>query len=193
MRNNISKEVKIMTNFLSGKLIYSFFYLAYILNERFLNDQIKRNYMADKFLEYNNKRVMKKFRSSVPKNIALLLPHCIQNYDCPFRITSDIENCKKCGKCKIGAILNLKEKYGLEVKVATGGTLARLFIKEKRPELIIAVACKRDLVSGIYDTFPMSVYGVYNKIKKSPCINTDLDIDEIESFLISLKKNENIS
>ena len=36
MRNNISKEVKIMTNFLSGKLIYSFFYLAYILTERLL-------------------------------------------------------------------------------------------------------------------------------------------------------------
>lgn len=172
-----------MTKNLSQKIIYNFFYLAYILNEKFLNDQKKRNCMADKFLEYNNKRVMKNFRKSVPKNIALLLPHCIQNYDCPFRITSDIENCRKCGKCKIQKIIELKEKYKLEVKVATGGTLARLFIKEKRPDLIIAVACKRDLISGIFDTFPMNVYGVYNKIINSPCINTDLSIDEIENVL----------
>ena len=144
--------------------------------------------MADKFLEYNNKRVIKKFKDIVPKNIALLLPHCIQNYDCPFKITSDIKNCRKCGKCKIGKIIELKEKYNLSVKVATGGTLARLFIKENRPDIIIAVACKRDLVSGIYDAFPMSVYGVYNKIIKSPCINTDLSIEEIEKVLIFLKE-----
>ena len=184
MLNNISKEVKIMTNFLSEKLIYNFFYLAYILYEKFLNDQVKRNCVADKFLEYNNKRVMKKINKFMPKNIALLLPHCIQNYDSPFKNTSKIENCKKCGKCKIEKILELKEKYNLEVKVATGGTLARLFIKEKRPELIIAVACKRELMSGIYDSFPMNVYGVYNKIIESPCINTDLNIEEIEKVLI---------
>lgn len=188
MLNNISKEVKIMTNFLSEKVIYNFFYLAYILYEKFLNDQVKRNCVADKFLEYNNKRVMKKINKFMPKNIALLLPHCIQNYDCPFKITSKIENCRKCGKCKIEKILELKEKYNLEVKVATGGTLARLFIKEKKPELIIAVACKRDLMSGIYDSFPMNAYGVYNKIIESPCINTDLNIEEIEKVLILAEK-----
>lgn len=190
MRNNIAKEVKRMTKFLSGKIIYNFFYLAYILNEKFVNNQIKRNYTADKFLEYNNRRVMKKFIKTVPKNIAVLLPHCIQNYDCPFKITSDIENCKECGKCKIQKIVELKRKYKLEVKVATGGTLARLFIKEKRPDLIIAVACKRDLISGIYDTFPMSVYGVYNKIINTPCINTDLSIEEIENVLKRFNSKE---
>ena len=179
-----------MPNFLSEKIIYNFFNLAYILNEKFLNDQIKRNCVADKFLEYNNKRVIKKIKKFVPKNVALLLPHCIQNYNCPFKITSNIENCKKCGKCKIEKILELKEKYNLEVKVATGGTLARLFIKEKKPDFIIAVACKRDLMSGIYDSFPANIYGVYNKIINSPCINTDLDIEEIEKVLISILKKK---
>lgn len=183
MLNNISKEVQRMSKFLPEKIIYNFFYMAYIINEKFVNNQKKRNYVADKFLEYNNKRALKKIEKSVPKNIALLLPHCIQNYDCPFKITSKIENCKKCGKCKIQNLLELKEKYNVEIKVATGGTLARLFIKEKKPEIIIAVACKRDLISGIFDTFPMKVYGVYNKIVNSPCINTDLDIKEIERVI----------
>ena len=72
--------------------------------------------------------------------------------------------------------------------MATGGTLARLFIKEKKPEIIIAVACKRDLMSGIFDTFPMNVYGIYNKIVKSPCVNTDIDVEKIEEIIKKLKK-----
>ena len=185
-----------MINFLSNKrilkFIYSMYYLGYMLNEKILGKDEERNkknnYIADKFLEFNNKKVEKRYSTKKPKKIALLLPHCIQNYDCPFKITAHIENCKKCGKCKIGSILTLKEKYDLEVKVATGGTLARLFIKEKRPELIIAVACKRDLISGIYDSFPASVYGMYNKIKNSPCINTDLDIEEMEKIIKKFRK-----
>lgn len=179
-----------MSNFLPEKILYNFYYLAYLIEEKLINDQLKKNSVADRFLEYNNKRVLKNFENKIPKSIALLLPHCIQNYSCPFRITSEIENCKKCGKCKIQNILELKEKYGLEIKVATGGTLARLFIKEKKPEIIIASACKRDLISGIFDTFPMNVYGVYNKIINSPCINTDLNVEEIENIIKKLKKSD---
>ena len=52
------------------------------------------------------------------------------------------------------------------LKIATGGTLARKYVKDLRPDLIIAVACKRDLISGIKDAEPFLVYGVFNKIKK---------------------------
>lgn len=179
-----------MSNFLPKKLLYNFYYLAYLIEEKFIDDQMKKNFAADRFLKYNNKRVLKAFEKKVPENIALLLPHCIQNYSCPFRITSEIENCRKCGRCRIQNILELKEKYNLEIKVATGGTLARLFIKEKKPEIIIAVACKRDLMSGIFDTFPMNVYGIYNKIIKSPCINTDIDVEKIEEVIKKLKKTD---
>ena len=177
-----------MSNFLPKKLLYNFYYLAYLIEEKFIDDQMKKNSAADRFLKYNNEKVLKAFEKKVPESIALLLPHCIQNYSCPFRITSEIENCRKCGRCRIQDILELKEKYNLEIKVATGGTLARLFIKEKKPEIIIAVACKRDLMSGIFDAFPMKVYGIYNKIIKLPCINTDVDVEKIEEIIKKLKK-----
>lgn len=171
-----------MTIFLK-KIIYNLYYFLYLIFEKLIKDQKKKNIIADKFLKYNNERVIKKFENKKVTKIAILLPHCIQNYDCPFKITSDIENCKKCGKCKIGDILRLKEKYSLDVKVATGGTLARLFLKEKRPELVIAVACKRDLISGIFDSFPMNVYGMYNEIINSPCINTNVNTMEMEKII----------
>lgn len=176
-----------MTKDLADKIMYTLLYVLYILSERIINDQTKKNPMADKFLEYNNRRIIKYFGKEKTKEIAILLPHCIQNYDCPFRITSNINNCKSCGKCKIADILSLQDKYNVYVKVATGGTLARLFVKEKRPKVIIAVACKRDLISGIYDTFPMRVYGVYNKILNMPCVNTDVDVEKIEKVIKFLR------
>ena len=65
-----------------------------------------------------------------------------------------------------------------------------MYKKGKKPEIIIASACKRDLISGIFDTFPMNVYGVYNKIINSPCINTDLNVEEIENIIKKLKKSD---
>lgn len=163
--------------------------MVILLVRRYNKDRKKNSEISKSFIAWNNKRVMKATykKGIVANEVAILLPHCIQKYDCPLKITSDIKNCKECGLCKIGDILRLHKEYGVKAKVATGGTLARMFIKEERPKLLIAVACERDLVSGIYDAFPMPVYGVFNKIINGPCINTDVAIDEIENILKDLK------
>lgn len=171
------------------KFLYTVYYILILLVRRYNKDRKKNSEISKSFISWNNKRVMKSvYKKKVLANeVAILLPHCIQKYDCPLKITSDISNCKECGLCKIGDILKLQKEYGIKAKVATGGTLARLFIKEERPKLVIAVACERDLVSGIYDSFPMPVYGVFNKIVNGPCINTDVAIEEIENILKDLK------
>lgn len=152
----------------------------------------KNSGLAEKFLDYNNKAVIKRLKG---KNISgdrvmIMLPHCIQNYDCGIKITSDVARCVKCGKCDIGAILTLKEKYNIPVKVATGGTLARKHIKEIRPKLVIAVACERDLISGIYDSFPMPVIGFFNQRVNGPCYNTKVAVAEIDEALAKIIKPE---
>ncbi|MCI6152394.1 MAG: DUF116 domain-containing protein [Fusobacterium perfoetens] len=175
-----------MTKFLKkiiDKFVYNYYFICYFFEEKMLKDQKAFNKFAKKLLTYNNKRVLKNIKDTIPKKISILLPHCIQDYNCCFKITSNIENCKRCGKCKIADLLNLKSRYNIDIKVATGGTLARLYLKKERPNFIIAVACKRDLVTGIFDMYPMNVYGIFNIIKTSPCINTDVDISEIEKIL----------
>jgi len=171
------------------KFLYTVYYILILLVRRYNKDRKKNSEISKSFISWNNKRVMKSVykKKVLAKEVAILLPHCIQKYDCPLKITSDISNCKECGLCKIGDILRLHKEYGIKAKVATGGTLARLFIKEERPKLVIAIACERDLVSGIYDSFPMPVYGVFNKIVNGPCINTDVAIEEIENILKDLK------
>ena len=49
--------------------------------------------------------------------------------------------------------------------------------------MVIAVACERDLVSGIYDAFPLRVFGVFNDRVNGPCVNTDVSIEQIKETL----------
>ncbi len=118
-----------------------------------------------------------------PDDVIILLPHCLQNTDCSIRITVDVNNCKNCGKCTIGKILEIANNFGVEVFVATGGTLARRIITEQKPKLILAVACYRDLVSGIQDAYPINTFGIMNIRPFGPCVNTGVDTDEIETTL----------
>ena len=76
--------------------------------------------------------------------------------------------------------MELSEKYRISISVATGGTLARRIVVEKRPEMIIAVACERDLTSGIQDSYPIPVYGILNRRPFGPCYDTDVDLELVE-------------
>ncbi len=116
--------------------------------------------------------------------ILILLPHCIQKTDCQFKVTSNVENCRRCGRCPIDDLLKLKEKYNCHLAVATGGTLARKVVKELRPRAIVAVACERDLASGILDTYPLPVTGVLNIRPEGPCVNTLVDAKEVEKAIL---------
>jgi hypothetical protein len=84
----------------------------------------------------------------------------------------------------------ISDRYGVAIKVATGGTLARKYIKEIRAKLVIAVACKRDLISGIHDAIPIDVYGIFNEIVQEPCIDTTVAAEKIEAVLMKLCKKE---
>ncbi|WP_242864780.1 DUF116 domain-containing protein [Youngiibacter fragilis] len=49
--------------------------------------------------------------------------------------------------------------------------------------MIIAVACERDLSSGIQDTYPLPVYGILNKRPKGPCLDTLVPLKQVEKAL----------
>lgn len=145
---------------------------------------LRKEEVQHAFVAVNNELVLAQCRNGhPPKNVLLLMPHCLQNADCAVKITYRVENCKRCGKCRIKDLLDLSEKYGVSLAVATGGTIARRIVIEKRPDLIIAVACERDLTSGIQDTTPLPVYGIFNQRPFGPCLNTQVAMDHVESVL----------
>lgn len=132
------------------------------------------------FVAINNRLVLADAKKVKPHQLLILLPHCLQNHECKVRITGKVENCKKCGKCKIKDLVTLSETYQVPIAVATGGTLARKIVVEKRPKVIIAVACERDLSSGIQDSYPIPVFGIFNRRPFGPCYDTDVDMELVE-------------
>lgn len=147
---------------------------------------IGRERVGESFVGFNNSLVRATKKRLDPSRILILLPHCLQLSECQYRVTSDIRNCRKCGKCVISDLVALSEKIDAVVAVATGGTLARKLIVEIKPTLIMAVACERDLVSGILDAYPIPVYGILNQRPYGPCINTTVDMGMLKKGFASL-------
>ena len=142
------------------------------------------NEQLDKFyIDLNN--IMVKLMKNKLKNteLVLLLPHCLQNQSCGIKITYDINNCKRCGKCDIGSLVQLSRKWQIRAIVVTGGTAARAELAKIKPKAAVAVACERDLSSGIKDVGRLPVIGVLNMRPNGPCCNTRVEIDLIEQTI----------
>jgi len=145
--------------------------------------RIPRERIQESFVEVNNQLVRSRRIKVKHDRLLLLMPHCIQNNECRMRVTGDIRNCERCGLCRIPDLIDLGEEYGVDIFVATGGTLARRLIEEKRPQAVVAVACKRDLTSGIFDAYPLPVLGILNERPFGPCINTDFDLEKVKESI----------
>ena len=141
-------------------------------------DQVRRS-----FIEINNQLLLAAHPRATSDKLLLLMPHCLQFHECEFRITGSTVNCQRCGQCPINGLAEISERYGVGLAVATGGTLARRIVVERRPRLIIAVACERDLSSGIQDSYPLPVFGITNKRPHGPCYDTDVDLERVEEAL----------
>lgn len=121
-----------------------------------------------------------------PQEVLLVLPHCLQNFECGIKITADIGNCKNCGLCTIGDIKKMAYDMGIKVMVVTGGTAARNVISQERPKVVIAVACERDLISGIFDVKNLCVIGVTNERPNGPCKDTFVQVETLRSKISSI-------
>jgi uncharacterized protein len=144
---------------------------------------ISKSRVRASFIKVNNEMVATGGSRYTPEQVLVLLPHCLQSSRCVNRLTYDINNCKRCGLCPVDGLLALSEAYGVHIAIATGGTIARRIVVQKRPRLIVAVACERDLSSGIQDTYPIPVYGVLNERPNGPCLDTQVALPHLEKAL----------
>ena len=144
---------------------------------------VNRDTLQQSFIALNNQLVRAKKIRVTPDQAMILLPHCIQLFDCDIKITGDVNKCIRCQRCDISGLAEIAQQRGIDIAVATGGTLARKLIVEKRPRFILAVACERDLTSGIRDSYPLPVIGVLNYRPHGPCFNTKIVLPEVEKAL----------
>lgn len=167
--------------FLRYGILYGLYGLLFFLSGFGLWYSPKK--MKEWLITLNNRLVRSLTVKKKYNNILLLLPHCLQYADCPHKVTFHINNCRRCGKCQLKDLIQTAEEYSFDLFIATGGTIARRIVAENKPELIIAVACERDLFSGIRDALPLPVYGILNITPHGPCFNTRVSLDHIKQTI----------
>lgn len=145
--------------------------------------KIDKDRIRNIYIKVNNVLLQASGHVCEPGRLLLLIPHCMQNKDCGSKVTEDIRNCKRCGGCRIGDLAALTEEFGINSIVAKGGTAARTAVGTCRPEMIVAVACERELISGISDIGRIPVIGVINTRPNGFCSNTSVDVEELRSQL----------
>jgi uncharacterized protein len=149
---------------------------------------IRRGRLRTSFIKVNNALTIAQRKRIKGDRVLVLLPHCLQIDICSRKLTNDVTNCVRCGRCTVGRLVELGEKYGLRLEVVNGGTLARRRVADFRPSGIVAVACERDLTYGIQDAYPVPVFGVINDRPNGPCVNTCVDMELVEDAVRFFQK-----
>ncbi|MDA8431366.1 MAG: DUF116 domain-containing protein [Nitrospiraceae bacterium] len=100
-----------------------------------------------------------------PERLLILLPRCLK-------------------KEARSMLVEKVDGDALKVLTVAGGEEAREAIRELRPTLILALACERDLMSGIKDVADkIPVLAIPNRRPEGPCKNTDFSAEELDEML----------
>jgi hypothetical protein len=140
--------------------------------------------MLDKQIIAINNLISKLRRRRVkPENILLVFPHCLQWSGCQQNIVQDLANCKRCGKCQICDLLELQERLGTRCHVASGGRQAVAMVKQNDIKVVVAVACEKELRSGILATIPKPIIAIPNEQPCGPCKDTRVNMESVEKAI----------
>ena len=81
-------------------------------------------------------------------------------------------------------VMDIAKRYDVATFVATRGAYARQAIRERRPKAVVAVACERDMVSGLHDVAGrLPVLGLTMQLPNGPCKDASLDLVRMEAFV----------
>jgi hypothetical protein len=87
-------------------------------------------------------------------------------------------------KATLDGVLEVAGRYEVPVFVATRGQLARRAIRERRPRAVVAVACERDMVTGLHDVAgKIPVLGLTMQLPAGPCKDAVIDMQQFESWV----------
>ena len=126
---------------------------------------ISRDRVGNSFIKVHNFTTKNFVNNLDTDRLLVLLPRCLKR-ETRTQIMTKIEG------------------DGFKVVTAGGGEQAREAISQYRPTVILALACERDLMSGIKDVAEsIPVLAIPNKRPEGPCKNTDVYIDELDDTL----------
>lgn len=126
---------------------------------------ISRDRVGNSFIKVHNLMVKSHARELSADTLLILLPRCLE-------------------KEARRQVVERANGRAVQIVTAAGGEEARKAISRFKPSLIIAIACERDLISGIKDVAEkIPVLAIPNKRPEGPCKNTHLQLDALDDAL----------
>lgn len=138
---------------------------------------IREDLVDEILIELRNAVMLEDFKHS--KRRAIVLPQCMRHPKCKARCDPIIGyECKKCGLCDIGRIVEAGEKYDFKVFVVPGDSFVRKIMQSYKPGACLGVACYTELTESMQAVSKMvPVQGVC--LLKDGCYDTKVDVDEV--------------
>jgi hypothetical protein len=125
----------------------------------------RRDWVENAAVKVYNALALRRGRKVGKGELLLLIPRCLS-------------------KETLDGVLGIAGKYGVPVFVATRGQLARRVIRERRPRAVVAVACERDMVSGLHDVAgKIPVLGLTMTLPAGPCKDAQLNLGQLEEWV----------
>jgi hypothetical protein len=125
----------------------------------------RRDWVENASVKVYNALALLRGRKVGKGELLLLIPRCLS-------------------KETLDGVLGIAGKYGVPVFVATRGQLARRVIRERRPRAVVAVACERDMVSGLHDVAgKIPVLGLTMTLPAGPCKDALLNLRQLEAWV----------
>jgi hypothetical protein len=126
---------------------------------------ISRDRVGNSFIKVHNLMVKSHARELRADTLLILLPRCLE-------------------KEARRQVVERANGRAVQIVTAAGGEEARRAISQFKPSLILAIACERDLISGIKDVAEkIPVLAIPNKRPEGPCKNTHLQLDDLDDAL----------
>ncbi len=126
-----------------------------------------RDWVEHAAVEVYNALAVRRGRKVGKGELLVLIPRCLS-------------------KEALDGILGVAGRYDVPVFVATRGQLARRAIRERRPRAVVAVACERDMVSGLHDVAAkVPVLGLTMQLPSGPCKDASVDVAKFETWVRS--------
>ncbi len=135
---------------------------------------VSRDRVCNSFIKVHNIVLRASPKQLSAERLLVLLPRCLE----------------RATRAQVLDRLSGDRLPGIETKTVTaaGGEEARKAIQEYRPSVILAIACERDLISGLKDVADrIPVVAIPNRRPQGPCKNTLLPIEDLDAAISFLQ------
>jgi hypothetical protein len=128
----------------------------------------KRDWVEHAAIDIYNTLAVRRGRTVGKGELLVLIPRCLS-------------------KQALDGVLEIAGRYEVPVFVATRGQLARRVIRERRPRAVVAVACERDMMTGLRDVAgKLPVLGLTMQLPNGPCRDATIDLGQMEQWVRGL-------